>query len=75
MDDIASAIVKRIVGQNKIQQIVKNPQAIQKCFKEELGAAMKPAGVEVTFGGIYQLGIPPQLVRSMAQSAISVREA
>lgn len=75
MDDISSGILKRIMGRNKIEEIVNDPYDISTQFKKELNNAMSPAGVKIIFAGIYQFGIPSSMVQSMAQSAISRREA
>lgn len=75
MDDIASGILRRLIGSKKIEEIFSNPEILSENFKEDLNKAMNSAGVEIVFGGIFQLGIPPNLIKSMAQSAISLREA
>jgi len=53
IDDIASAIIKRLIGKNKIEAIVKNPHEISEQFRKSLNSSMKPAGIEISFAGIY----------------------
>lgn len=66
IDDIASGIIKRLIGKNKIEAIVKNPHEIAEQFRKQLDSAMTPAGIAISFAGIYQMGIPPNMIAAMA---------
>jgi len=75
MDDLSSTIIKRVVGRNRVDQIMSNPTEVAEQIRALLDKTLEPAGVKVIYFGIYQIGIPGNMVESMAQAAVSKREA
>jgi regulator of protease activity HflC (stomatin/prohibitin superfamily) len=75
INQIAGAILKRVISRNDFKSILVNKEQIGSELQKQLNSSMMTGGVRVEFADITGIHLPNQMVEVMAQAAISKREA